>query len=124
GKYLSGIAGIRAVLALLYTAITLFAALALGYKGAQLAILGWLILNQVLVATILYLRSNIAGMQRFRQDSILSVLDRVLLIGIIGWLLWGREGEFRIEWFVWAQTAAYSITCLFALFLVLRISGR
>jgi O-antigen/teichoic acid export membrane protein len=124
GKYLSGIAGIRIILALIYAAITLFAAFALGYKGPQLMLLGWLVLNQVLVASILYLRSNIAGAQRFRQDSLLSVLDRALLIGVIGWLLWGRDGSFRIEWFVYAQTGAYAFTLLVALGMVLRLSGK
>jgi hypothetical protein len=47
------------------------------------------VLNQALAALLLYLRSNIAGAQRFAQDSLLSVLDRALLIGMVGWLLWG-----------------------------------
>jgi O-antigen/teichoic acid export membrane protein len=123
GKYLSGLLGIRLILLVLYAAVTLFAALALGYEGRQLHLLGWLVVNQALVATILYLRSNVAGAQKFRHDSILSVLDRVLLIGVIGWLLWGRDGSFRIEWFVWAQTGSYAITLLVALAMVLRLSG-
>ncbi len=122
GKYLGHIAGIRLLLALIYAVITGFAGFWLGYSNDQLQLLGWLIFNQVLVASILYLRSNIAGAQRYRQDSLLSVLDRFLLIGVIGWLLWGREGEFRIEWFVWAQTGAYAITFFVALAMVLRLS--
>jgi len=126
GKYLSGVVGVRLVLVVLYAVVTLVAGLVLGFRGEQLGMLGWLVLNQALVATILYLRSNIAGAQRFRQDSLLSVLDRVLLIGLVGWMLWGRStGEpFRIEWFVWAQTAAYGTTALVALVMVLRLTGR
>lgn len=125
GKYLGGVAAMRGGLMLAYAALTLGTAVALGYRGGSLAMLGWLVLNQALVASILYLRSNIAGAQRFRQDSLLSVLDRALLIGAVGWLLWGRSGgaPFRIEWFVWAQTAAYAITLLVALALVRRLSG-
>ena len=126
GKYLGGVVGVRFVLVLLYALVTVITGLVLGFRGAQLAMLGWLVLNQALVATVLYLRSNIAGAQRFRQDSLLSVLDRVLLIGLVGWMLWGRSsGEpFNIMWFVWAQTAAYATTALVALVLVLRLSGR
>lgn len=125
GKYLSGVAGLRLLLAGIYALITVALALVLGYRGAALGLLGWLVVNQILVAGILYLRSNVAGAQRFRWDSLLSVLDRLLLIVGVGWLLWGRAGGsvFRIEWFVWAQTVAYAITFLVALGMTLRLSG-
>lgn len=124
-KHVSGMVGARLLLALLYTAVLMAGAWWLNYRGAQLRLLGILALNQVLVATILYLRSNIAGSQRFAQDSLLSVLDRVLLIGICSWLLWGRvvPGPFPIEWFAWAQTAAYGATAVVAGALVARHAG-
>jgi O-antigen/teichoic acid export membrane protein len=55
----------------------------------------------------------------------LSVLDRLLMIAICAVLLWGNffGGEFRIEWFVYAQTAAYLITAAMAFFIVLRRAG-
>jgi len=126
GKYLGGMAAVRVLLMVFYALCTVGAGLVLGYRGAQLGMLGWLVLNQALVATVLYLRSNIAGAQRFRQDSLLSVLDRAFLIGVLGWLLWGRGpgAPFRIEWFVWAQTGAYGLTALVALGMTLRLSGR
>jgi O-antigen/teichoic acid export membrane protein len=79
----------------------------------------------VLVATVLYLRSNIAGAQLYTTDSLLSVLDRVLLIGLVSWLLWVRYAgvPFPIEAFVWAQTAAYATTALVALYIVIRRAG-
>ncbi|MBK7945425.1 MAG: oligosaccharide flippase family protein [Flavobacteriales bacterium] len=125
GKYLGGVAAMRGGLMIAYAAITVCVGIVLGYRGEALGMLGWLVLNQALVASILYLRSNIQGAQRFRQDSLLSVLDRVLLIAGVGWLLWGRAGgePFRIEWFVWAQTVAYGVTLLVALVLVRRLSG-
>ena len=125
GKTLSGVLGVRFLLVVFYAVLTAGTGLLLGFRGAQMTVLGWIILNQALVATILYLRSNIAGAQRYKQDSLLSVLDRVLLIGMVGWLLWGRSSgvPFRIEWFVWAQTVAYGVTALVALVMVLRISG-
>ncbi len=124
-KHLSGVLAARGLLVVLYGAVTFSAAWVLGYRGGELTLLAWLVLNQALVATILYLRGHIAGAQRYRQDSLLSVLDRLLLIVIMGGLLWGRTTgtPFRIEWFVWAQTAAYGITLITALALVLRIAG-
>ena len=122
---IGGILTVRALLVVLYAAVLFLVALVIGYRGAQLSLLAVLVLNQALVATILYFRSNIAGAQRFAQDSLLSVLDRVLLIAICGWLLWGRSvgAPFRIEWFVLAQTFAYGITALVAFALVVTRAG-
>lgn len=124
-KHVSGIIAARGLLAMLYGAVLFAAAWLLGYRGGQLELLGILALNQVLVATVLYLRSNVAGSQRFAQDSLLSVLDRVVLIGICAWLLWGRSSPepFPIRWFAWAQTGAYGLTALVALALVARHAG-
>lgn len=124
GKTVGSVLGVRVVLVALYAVLTIGTGLLLGFRGDQMAVLGWLVVNQALVASINFMRSNIAGAQRFKQDSLLSVLDRVLLIGMVGWLLWGRAtgAPFRIEWFVWAQTVAYSITLVVASVLVHRIA--
>ena len=124
-KHVSGIIAARSLLAVLYSVGIFVAAWLLGYRGGQLQLLAILVLNQVLASTILYLRSNIAGSQRYAQDSFLSVLDRVLLIGICAWLLWGRvrNGTFPIEWFAWAQTVAYGITAVIALIMVAYRAG-
>jgi O-antigen/teichoic acid export membrane protein len=44
----------------------------------------------------------------------ISVLDRFLVIIICGILLWGNvtKQDFRIEWLVYSQTAAYAMTAL------------
>ncbi|MCC6841244.1 MAG: oligosaccharide flippase family protein [Flavobacteriales bacterium] len=124
-KHVSGILVARGLLGVLYAMAIFGAGWLLGYRGGQLELLAILALNQILVATILYLRSNVSGSQRFAQDSLLSVLDRVLLIGICAWLLWGGTSPrpFPIAWFAWAQTAAYGITALVALLLVVRHAG-
>ena len=69
GKTLSGALGVRFLLVVLYALVTAISGFVLGFRGAQMAVLGWIIFNQALVATILYLRSNIAGAQRYKQDS-------------------------------------------------------
>jgi O-antigen/teichoic acid export membrane protein len=78
--------------------------------------------NQVMASMILWLRSNISGMQFLFLDSLLSVADRLVMIIICSLLLWGgfAGGEFRIEWFIWAQTAAYFIVMCTALVIVVR----
>ncbi len=121
-KHVSGILVLKFLLVLGYFLVTFMVALILGYSGDQLKLLALLGVNQFLISFILYLRSNISGLLLFRTDSILSVLDRFLMILFCGVLLWGHvtEETFRIEWFVYSQTAAYLITLLIALYIVIR----
>lgn len=125
GKYFTRIVALRLVLAVGYAVICLGVGLVFGYDAKQLGMLALLCLNQFLLAGVLFLRSNVAGLQLFRTDSILSILDRTLLIAGCGALLWGGivSGPFRIEWFVWMQTAALSITLATALTVVLSKGG-
>lgn len=121
-KHFSSIIILRFMLAVVYFVITFSAALIIGYSGQQLALLGILCFNQFLISFILYLRSNISGLHFFKTDSIISVLDRALMILICGILLWGHvsDSPFRIEWFVYAQTLSYVITVVVALLIVMR----
>lgn len=107
---------LRTVLTCFYVFFTVFIAWILGYSGEHWFFLGWLVVNQILVAFIQFFRSNLSGLHLFRRDSIVSVLDRALLIVLFGSLLWwgNTEGPFRIEWFVWGQTAAYIVVCIVA----------
>jgi O-antigen/teichoic acid export membrane protein len=92
------------------------------YNSGQLKLLGWLAFNQVLISFVLYLRSNISGLLMFKTDSFLSILDRFLMILFCSILLWGHvtASKFRIEWFVYAQTAAYGLTVLVAVMIVMK----
>ncbi|KPL17124.1 MAG: hypothetical protein AMS26_02025 [Bacteroides sp. SM23_62] len=113
-RYFSQIVGLKFLLALFYAAICLLSGWLLGYDKAQLNMLWVLILNQFLASFILYLRSNISGLHYFRTDSMISVLDRTLVIIICGVLLWCNvtQQAFKIEWFVYSQTVAYALTAL------------
>lgn len=77
--------------------------------------------NQVLMSLLLFLRANLAGLQFFKVDSIVSVLDRLLMILICGILLWGNVTAipFQIEWFAYAQGASYAATIAVALIILL-----
>lgn len=121
-KHFSGILVLKILLGILYFFLAFSIALLLGYNADQLRLLGWLALNQFLLSFILYLRSNISGNLMFRTDSFLSVLDRFLMIVFCGALLWGHftNSKFRIEWFVYSQTAAYLITAAIAFIIVVR----
>ncbi|HBH07167.1 MAG TPA: hypothetical protein DDX92_11255 [Flavobacteriales bacterium] len=82
-------------------------------------------INQVLMSFLLYLRANIAGLHLFVVDSILSVLDRLIMIILCGLLLWGgiTNQKFQIEWFAYAQGLAYLVSALLALTVIISHSG-
>jgi O-antigen/teichoic acid export membrane protein len=121
-KHLSSFIILRLLLGVIYFVAIFAVALIIGYRDFQLKLLFWIGLNQFLSAFLLYVRSNISALLMFKTDSVISVTDRLLMILLCGLLLWGNitREPFRIEWFVWCQTAAYLITIAIALTIVLR----
>jgi O-antigen/teichoic acid export membrane protein len=125
-KHVSNIIGLKLILAVAYAFVCLIVAAVIGYNKIQFHLLFFLILNQFLISFTLYLRSNVSALQFFKTDSLLSILDRTLMIIICCVLLFTNitGGIFRIEWFVYAQTAAYLLTAFIALSIVLAKTGR
>jgi len=121
-KHFSAIVVLKFLLALLYIFIAFTVAFLMKYKADQMKLLVWLAFNQILTSFILYLRSNVSGLLMFKTDSVLSVLDRMLMILFCSILLWGHftASKFKIEWFVYSQTAAYGITVLIASLIVIK----
>ena len=120
GKYLPNLLILKSLLALGYFALVFSTARLAGYGGPLLSLLSILAVNQVLNSLVLFLRSNVSGLGLYRVDSLISVVDRMLLILICGILLWAPafQGRFQIVWFAWAQTAALGFTALFAFSIV------
>ncbi|MBL7904464.1 MAG: oligosaccharide flippase family protein [Bacteroidales bacterium] len=121
-KHFSGILIIKFLLAIVYFVLTFSVGLLWGFRGNELWMLALLALNQFFISLILYLRSNISALLLFKTDSLLSVLDRMLMIAICSVLLWGNitEQQFRIEWFVYTQTFSYIITAFIAFIIVVK----
>lgn len=114
-KYFNSIVVVKLFLGILYFLVMLTGAFILGYNGSQLLLLLVLALNQFLASFLLYLRSNINGMMMFRTDSLLSVADKFLMIIVCAFLLWGiPNSNFKIEWFVYAQSLSYLIPVVLA----------
>ncbi|MPM12792.1 hypothetical protein SDC9_59146 [bioreactor metagenome] len=122
GKYTGSILGMKAMLALLYAVVSFAAAFIIGYDSIHFKLLMWLGFNQILSSFILFLRSNVSGMQMFKTDSVLSILDRLLMIVFFSVLLWGNLFHFQVNIFYFAafQTLSYIITFFVALMIVLR----
>lgn len=125
-KHISNIVGLKFILAGFYALVCIVVALIIGYREVQLHLLLFLILNQFLISFTLYLRSNLSALHLFKTDSLLSVLDRTLMIAICSVLLFTEivGHQFQIEWFVYAQSAAYLITSLVTFGVVLVRTGK
>jgi O-antigen/teichoic acid export membrane protein len=120
-KHLSNIIVLKFLLFIVYLVFTFGGAYFINYSREQIFILSFLAVNQFLGSFILYLRSNLGGLHLFKTDSFVSVLDRSLLIIVCSVLLWGNiVNEFKIQYFVYAQTFSYSLTALITLVLVFR----
>lgn len=114
---------LKLLLLLFYLSVTLTIGFVIGYQSHQFWLLVIICINQFLNSLILYLRSNFQGLLLLKWDSILSVLDRILMIIICGTLLLHTNAQsipFHIEWFVLAQTAAYVFTTAIAVILLLK----
>ena len=123
-KHFPYLLSIKLLLLALYMVVTFSTGLLLGYHSRQFYLLAFLSFNQFLNSFILYLRSNFEGLLLFKWDSVISILDRVIMIAICGALLWlPQHPTFKIEYFVYAQTAAYLLTALMALTVLVIKTG-
>ncbi len=123
--HLAAIIPLKLFLSIIYAGVVLVSGKVLGYNHEQFQMLWILVLNQFLASFILYFRTNISGLQLYRTDSLLSVLDRSLMILFTGLLLWGNimRRPFQIEWFVYAQTVSYTLTLIISASIVWLKSG-
>ncbi len=123
GEYWLNLMVIKFFLALFYFMLTFLSASLSGYNDMQLKMLLVLLINQILLSAVLYFRSNLAALQLFKIDSVISVLDRLLTIGFCLVLLYHSafKDSFNILYFIYAQTAALFITAFVA---GLIVAGR
>ena len=124
-KYFARIIPSKILLSVLYMLVVIVSGLCLGYDCWQTKMLFWMCLTQVLSSFISYFRSNITSLMLFKTDSIISVLDRFLLIVVCGFMLWNSRlrQNFSIERVVYAQFLTMLITFLVALSVCLAKTG-
>lgn len=124
-KYFARIIPLKILLSVLYMLVVIVSGLFLGYDCWQTKMLFWMCLTQVLSSFISYFRSNITSLMLFKTDSIISVLDRFLLIVVCGFMLWNSRlrQNFSIERVVYAQFLTMLITFLVALSVCLAKTG-
>ena len=116
-KLFSTILGLRLFIMLVYLSgiglLKVFVAL----SWTEYRLILFLGLNQFLIANISFFRSYFAGLQRFRLDAFLSILDRLLLILSMGYMIYFYPDGFKlidIETYSMFQFGCYAMSFLFA----------
>lgn len=112
-KYFPSILLLKGLLGIIYFCVICLVAWLSGYEPAIFPLLLPIAFNQMLTSLLLYFRSNISGLAMYRTDSLISILDKLLLI-IICLFIFQISASFKIQWFVYAQTISLSLTVLIA----------
>lgn len=110
---------IKISLGALYFIIAMGLGFFLGFWNMGSRLLLWLSLSQVFASSLYFLRSNLTGLHLFKWDAVFSVMDKVLMILMAGYLLYFYTEPIQIETFAALQALAYGLTSAAALFLIL-----
>lgn len=109
----------KSLLALLYFGLMILSAWVLGFQGHSLFLLAILGIAQTANSFLLYFRSCIVSLHKYALESLLSILDKALMIILGACLLYTNWfATFKIEDFIYIQLLAYSISALIALYLL------
>lgn len=122
-NYIGKILPLRLILFVIYLAFSLILAFSFGYNEKQFQVLYILLFNQFIISVILYLRSYFSGLLYLKIDILLSVLDKLLLIFLVGYFIYFDHSKaITITEFVLYQTITLFLTLILALILlVLKI---
>lgn len=114
-KYFPVILSMKVLLAGMFLVLSVLAAIGAGYTWLHFELLSFLLLNQIFITLTFFFRSNISGLQHYRLDSLLSSLDKLLLVLFCLPLVLPPLNEgVKIHYFVYAQTLAYGLTSIVA----------
>jgi len=124
-KYLPAFLSLKFLLSIGYLIVVFIIGILSGYDSRHFPLLLLLTFVQLLNSLVLFLRSNLSGIGRYRTDSLVSALDRLLLIFICGALLWtpSWRSQFQIAWFAWAQISSLSMTAIIVFVIIRRHAG-
>lgn len=125
-KYFSAFLLTKGLLSLVYALVLVLVGVFTGYLWEYPGIMLGMTLCQVLNSMVMYFRSNIAGLGLYWIDSLVSVIDRLVVILFLGIPLWmgyydGRN--FDIQWFVNVQLLGFGTGALVSFAIVRYHSG-
>ncbi|MEM6394919.1 MAG: oligosaccharide flippase family protein [Bacteroidota bacterium] len=117
-KYFPYFIGLKLILLLVFMAALLTAGLILGYNSPTLGLLTIVGLNIALGSLLLFLRTNLSGLGFYRLDSWVSIVDKTLMILLVGSLLTITPELMSVHAFALAQTISLTLACLLVVLLL------
>ena len=90
-KHFSRIFSLKLILCLLYIIVLISVGFIFDFSSLEMKWLAVIGFNQILIALILFIRSNLSALLLFKKDSILSIIDRLILILLCGYFLWAKK---------------------------------
>ncbi|MFT4565217.1 MAG: O-antigen/teichoic acid export membrane protein [Saprospiraceae bacterium] len=125
-RFLSLALTTKGILMLLFAFTIVFVSFALSYDPQLRNLLYFISLNQVFISLIFFFRSSLAAIGYYRMNSIVSVLDKLLMIiGFIYVLHISSEwrANFDVMGFIGIRMMSYALTAIIA-FLLIYIVGK
>lgn len=95
-------------------------ALIIGFNAYEWQLCGLLVLGQIFNSFTLYNRSNLAGLHHFKTDTFISILDKLIMIGICAPILFFNvlTEHFDIRMFIFLQTLSFAGSALISFYFV------
>lgn len=124
-EYLPGILGLKILLSTAILCLGILLTLLLGYEKAAIQIFSLVMINQIMLSFILYLRTNISASGKYRWDSLISVIDKLILIILLGTFLYtSRRYDFNIYQYILSHTSALILVLLIVVLVNRNLAGR
>ncbi len=120
GIHFANLLQIKLLLGLIFIFLTWLTAFMSGYHDLNIVI--YISFSFVLSSLFMIFRGVIAGIGYYRTDSLLSSLDKMLMIIILGYLVYfsSYKDHFNIRFLIIVQIVAYFIACCVAGFIIIQ----
>jgi len=126
GQYFFTALSAKFFFAVLYSIIVYLVAFGIQFDTQRIQILGLLILTQILISLLAFIRSNVSALHLFRADAILSVIDKLLTSGYCAIIIWTEitPWSMTIPLFIMIQIVGYLISSAIGLLILASQSVR
>jgi len=104
--------GFKFVLTGLFMAVVLAFGFLQGHVQENPFIFLLICLNFVLNSWVMFLRTKVSGLGHYTLDSVLSALDKLIVILIMSYWIWGSVEGYDLTDFILAQTIGYGLVVL------------